>query len=149
MLRKKEGVIFLRISDEFFNVFPCKLKARQYMSGVFSLLAGLLSDIMEEFELKFSFAAAGFWVAFFFFQYYKHGFHLEYFLDDSLILEVMLESDFTFSFAIAEFIISGFSIKCESKPSTVGLLNISFFVNNLHYNSFYEISAFISSGHSS
>ena len=90
-----------------------------------------------------------FGLRFFFFQFYKHGFHLEYFLDDSLILEVMLESDFTFSFAIAEFIISGFSIKCESKPSTVGLLNINFFVNNLHYNSFYEISAFISSGHSS
>ena len=34
------------------------------MSGVFSLFAGLLSDIMEEFELKFSFAEAEFWFAF-------------------------------------------------------------------------------------
>ena len=80
MLRKKEGVIFLRISDEFFNVFPCKLKARQYMSGVFSLLAGLLSDIMEEFELKFSFAAAEFWVAFFFFNIISMGFIWNIFL---------------------------------------------------------------------
>ena len=34
------------------------------MSKVFSLFAGLLSDIMKEFELKFSFAEAEFWIAF-------------------------------------------------------------------------------------
>ena len=37
------------------------------MSGEFSLLAGLLSDIMEEFELKFSFEQGEFWIAFPFF----------------------------------------------------------------------------------
>ena len=90
----------------------------------------------------------------FLFQYYQHGFHLEYLLDDSLISQVMLESEFTFAFAIVTFITSEFSLtpimKYESKPCTAaGLLNIKFFVNKLHCNSFYEVSAFISSDRSS
>ena len=86
----------------------------------------------------------------FLFQYYQYGFHLEYFLDDSLISGVMLESEFTFSFAIVKFITSEFWIlKYESKSCTVGLLNIKFFVNKLFHNSFYEVSTFISSDHSS
>ena len=64
MLGKKEGIIFSRISAELFFVFPFKLKSAQYMSKVFSLFSGFLSDIMEEFELKFSFAEAEFWIAF-------------------------------------------------------------------------------------
>ena len=64
MSRKKEGIIFSRISAKFFIVFPFKLKSAQYISKVFSLFAGLLSDIMEEFELKFYFAEAEFWILF-------------------------------------------------------------------------------------
>ena len=60
MLRKKEGIIFSRISAKFFIVFPFKLKSAQHISKVFSLFAGLLSDITEEFELKFSFLEAEF-----------------------------------------------------------------------------------------
>ena len=74
----------------------------------------------------------------FLFLYHQHAFHLKYLLDESLISEVMLESEFMFSFAIIELIISEFSLtlimKYESKPCTVGLLNISFFVSKLHCN---------------
>ena len=104
MLRKKEGIIFSRIP-----VFPFKLKSAQYLSKVFSLYAGLLSDIMEEFELKFSFVEAEFWIVLSF-SILSAGFHLKYLLDDSLISEVMLESGFTLSFAIVEFITSEFSL---------------------------------------
>ena len=64
MLRKKQGIIFSRILAEFFIVFPFKLHSAQSMSKVFSLFAGLLSDIMEEFALKFSFSEAELWIAF-------------------------------------------------------------------------------------
>ena len=106
MLRKKEGIIFSRIP-----VFPFKLKSAQYLSKVFSLYAGLftISDIMEEFELKFSFVEAEFWIVLSF-SILSAGFHLKYLLDDSLISEVMLESGFTLSFAIVEFITSEFSL---------------------------------------
>ena len=92
-------------------MFPFKLKSAQYLSKVFSLYAGLftISDIMEEFELKFSFVEAEFWIVLSF-SILSAGFHLKYLLDDSLISEVMLESGFTLSFAIVEFITSEFSL---------------------------------------
>ena len=67
-----------RISVEFF-VFPFTLKSVQFMSRSFLLIVGAFSDVTEELELNFSFAKAEFWIVFFFFQYYQHGFYPEYF----------------------------------------------------------------------
>ena len=40
------------------------IKSAQFMSGIFSLFVWAFSDIMEEFELNFSFPESEFWTVF-------------------------------------------------------------------------------------
>ena len=93
----REGLILSRISAEFFIVFPFTLKSAQFMSGLFSLFVGALSNIMEEFELNFSFVKVEFRIVFSFsilLAWILSGlFPLLY---DLLISELMLEFGFTF-----------------------------------------------------
>ena len=69
--------------------------------------------------------------------------------DNLLVSGLMLEFEFTFSFAIVEFVTSEFflalTVTYESKPSIVGLLNITFlFTTSTTMKSFYEVSNYIS-----
>ena len=66
MLCDRGGLILSRISTECFIVFPFTLKSAQFMTGVFPLIAGEFSDVMEELEFDFSFAGAEFRIVFFF-----------------------------------------------------------------------------------
>ena len=135
MLCNRGGPILSTISAEFFIVFPFTIKSVQFMSGAFLLIVAAFSDVMEELELNFSFAEAEFWIVFSFSMlsaWILSGvFSL---LDDLLISELTLEFEFTFSFAIVEFVTSEFSlvliINYESNPCTVGLLNIIFLLTS-------------------
>ena len=72
--------------------------------------------------------------------------------DNLLVSGLMLEFEFTFSFAKVEFVTSDFflelTVTYESKPCIVCLLNIIFlFTTSTTVKSFYEVSNYIS-GHS-
>ena len=101
MLCDRGGPISVRISAEFFVVIPFALKPVQFMSGAFQLIVWAFSDVMKELDLNFSFAEAEFWIVFSFSilsRWILSGvFSL---LDDLLMSELMLEFEFTFSFAI-------------------------------------------------
>ena len=127
MLCDREGIILSWTLGEFFIVFPFKLKSAEFMSGVFPLIVGAFSDVMEELELNFSFAGAEFRIVFSFSilsVWISSGvFSL---FDDLFLSELMLEFEFTFSFVLVELVTSEFSlalaIKYECKLCAVGLL---------------------------
>ena len=144
MLCDRGGPVSSRIWAEFFILFPFTLKSVQFMSRAFLLIVAAFLDVIEERKLNFSFTEAEFWIVISFsilLAWILSGvFSL---LDDLLISDLTLEYEFMFSFAIAEFVTYEFSfvltIKYESIPCAVGLLNIIFFVNKLHWNSLYEV----------
>ena len=163
MLCDRGGPVSSRIWAEFFILFPFTLKSVQFMSRAFLLIVVAFLDVTEERKLNFSFTEAEFWIVISFsilLAWILSGVFsllddllisdltLEYeFMFSFAIADLTLEYEFMFSFAIAEFVTYEFSfvltIKYESIPCAVGLLNIIFFVNKLHWNSLYEVSVSI------